>query len=57
MSSMIPCYDCKSKDGKIDYGDFLPCSWPCCNCGSNKYKKCNIELCKELGKRCDKFEI
>lgn len=39
MASMIPCYDCFSADGKIDYGDFKPTSYPCCNCKSRVYKK------------------
>ena len=38
MGSMIPCYDCFSKDKTIDYGEFKPTSYPCCNCDSVKYK-------------------
>lgn len=39
MASMIPCFECLSEDGKIDYGDFESTSYPCCNCGSRKYKE------------------
>lgn len=48
MASMIPCFECFSEDGKIDYGDFEPTSYPCCNCGSRKYKEIGKEqLVKE----------
>ena len=43
MGSMIPCYDCFSEDGTIDYGDFSPNQYPCCNCGSRKYKRLDKE--------------
>lgn len=43
---MIPCYECFSKDGKIDYGEFRPCSWPCRDCGSRVYKTCERVGCK-----------
>ncbi|MBQ4523565.1 MAG: hypothetical protein IJA10_11540 [Lachnospiraceae bacterium] len=43
MASMIPCFDCFSEDGKIDYGDFKPTSYPCCNCGSRVYKEIDLE--------------
>ena len=54
MGSMIPCYDCFSKDRKIDYGNFPPCQYPCSDCGSKKYKRCNTEICKTLGHKCKK---
>lgn len=48
MGSMIPCFDCFSEDGKIDYGDFKSTSYPCCNCKSRVYKETGIEkLTKE----------
>lgn len=57
MGSMIPCYNCFSDDGVIDYGDFTPCSYPCCNCDSKKYKQCNPEICKTLDKKCEKIMV
>lgn len=44
MGSMIPCYDCFSKDFRhIWYGEKRPCEPPCNKCGNARtYKKCDI---------------
>ena len=55
MGSMIPCYDCFSEDGIIDYGNYPKCQYPCCDCESKKYKKCEPEICKSINPKCERF--